>query len=382
MQLSRLMPSKSKSKILIYLFGSLGDTLVAIPAMRAVRRHFHDAELIVLQNIHSSENIVKTEQVIPEELVDGYIGYETQPGILGKFINFYRLWRDLRRNDFQAAVYLVISERPERSVRRDKIFFRLCGIRRLIGFHSFSEEQLYPRDSRRRPALTENEAVRKLKRLQIDGIEILPEDDLQLPLLKFSKGEVETVKKKLANRRKKADSRLISIAPGCKTEANIWSLENFIEIGRRLLNEGNYEVVIVGGKAEYAAGEKMISSMDGGINTAGEFSVHESGALLSLCDFHIGLDTGTTHLAAMVGTPCFALYGERNNPGHWFPLGDGHTIVFHPVKCAGCRLQACSLLDHPCMTEINVESVWRHLQDFIRNQKRSKNASEINVIAV
>jgi len=62
--------------------------------------------------------------------------------------------------------------------------------------------------------------------------------------------------------------------------------------------------------------------------------VRESGALLSLCDFHVGLDTGTTHLAAVVGTPCFALFHERDNPGQWFPSGSGHTIIHHPVECA------------------------------------------------
>lgn len=368
------MNSEKKAKILVYLFGSLGDTIIAIPALRAVRRHFRDAELILLQNVQS-DNIVRASQVIPANLIDGYLSYASEAGKFNKINGFYRLWRELRRHGFQAVVYLVISERPARSVSRDRLFFRSCGIRRLIGFHPFSKEELYPLDAEQRPAMTENEAIRKLNRLEIDGIKSLPED-LRPPFLTFSTVELESIKKWLVDRRKKTDSRLIAIAPGCKTEANIWSLENFIQIGHRLLAE-NCELLIVGGKAEYDLGEKMISAWGAGINAAGEFSVRESSVILSLCDFYIGLDTGTTHLAAAVGTPCFALYGERNNPGHWFPLGSGHLIVFHPVACAGCRFFICPLPTHPCMTGISVESVWQNLQKFMRGELGETDGSAI-----
>jgi len=354
-------------KVLVYLFGSLGDTLVAIPALRAVRRHFQNAELVLLQNVQPG-NIVKASEVIPENLIDRYLSYENKPDKMSKFSGFYRLWRRLRGERFEAVVYLVISERPARSVFRDKFFFRSCGIGKLIGFRPFSKDELYPIDAEQRPALTENEAVRKLHRLELDGIEAKPEEDLQQPLLKFSQSEEEKARLWLAGQ--KSDSRLIAIAPGCKTQANIWPLENFIEIGSRLIATENCELIVVGGKDEHTMGEKMISAWGKGINAAGEFSVREAGALLAACDFYIGLDTGTTHLSAAVGTPCFAIYGERNNPGHWYPLGSSHSIVFHPVACAGCRFHVCPLPDHPCMTGISADSVWENLIAFIQHLRR------------
>lgn len=381
MQTSRLESSDKKTKILVYLFGSLGDTLVAIPALRAVRRHFANTEIIVLQNTQS-ENIVKTAQVIPEDLVDGYLSYDSGANKTGQIFNFYNLWRKIRKQNFQAAVYLVISERAARSVARDRLFFRSCGIKKLYGFHAFTTEELYPFDSQNRPAMTDNEAVRKLRRLQSDGIDFDPEADFKVPFLNFAAEEMEKVKTFLSAHRKTADSRLISIAPGCKTESNVWSLENFTEIGKRLLNFGNYELVVVGGKPELESGDHLIQIWNEGINAAGEFSVRESGYLLSKCDFHIGLDTGTTHLAAMVGTKCFAIYGERNNPGHWYPLGSGHEIIYHPVECAGCRLQVCPLSNHPCMRGISVEAVWDNLKKFIDKEAKQKTAQAAKIIAV
>lgn len=366
MQSNQSLLSNTNARILIYLFGSLGDTLVALPALRAVRRNFPNAALILLQNIPSGNNATVLE-IIPKELIDGYMSYNSGWDGFKKASDFYRLWRDLRKEKFQAAIYLVSSERPARSVRRDKLFFRSCGIKRLLGFHAIHPEQLYPRDFQQRPSMTEHEAVWKLKRLEADGITVLPEEDLRIPLLNFSDAEMRNIGSWLAERRKKPSSSLIAIAPGCKTQANAWSVENFVQIGRKLLAAENCELLIIGGKAESKISEKIISSWGEGINAAGKFSVRESGALLRECDFLFGLDTGTTHLAAAVGTRCFALYGERNNPGHWHPLGDDHEIIFHPVKCAGCRLFDCPLPEHPCMQKITVDSVWQNLQNFIRS---------------
>ncbi|CAN5677534.1 N/A [soil metagenome] len=368
-----------QQKILVYLFGSLGDTIVAIPALRAVRRHFRGAEIVLLQNVQSG-NVVKASEVIPSELIDRHLDYTSEARSSGKIQGFLNLWRRIRNEKFDGVVYLVISERPSRSVRRDKLFFRLSGIRNLFGFHAFSKEELYPSDADGHPSLTGHEAVRKLNRLELDGIKGVPEKDLRQPLLTFSHKDLEPIVTWLAGERAKPEARLVAIAPGCKTRANDWPLIRFIEIGRRLISEENCEIVIVGGKAEFDLGQEMIAAWKTGVNAAGKFTVPESGALLSMCDFYVGLDTGTTHLAAAVGTPCFALYGERNNPGQWFPLGASHSVVFHPVKCAGCRLPECPLTDHPCMNGISVDSAWKSLKAFASKINKGE-PSEIEVIS-
>lgn len=100
--------------------------------------------------------------------------------------------------------------------------------------------------------------------------------------------------------------------------------------------------------------------------------------MLSQCAFIIGLDTGTTHLAAALGTPCVALYGERENPGRWEPLGEGHIVLRKKMPCAGCRLieTPCPMAGHPCMMEIDVEAVWQAvLQMEIRLAERQQDRS-------
>ncbi len=361
-------PSRS-GKVLVYLFGSLGDTVVAIPALRAVRRAFPDSEVVLLQNVQ--DNLVIASEVVPRDLVDRYLNYKNSLKGASKYAEFYRLWIELRKERFDSVVYLVISERPRRAVIRDKLFFRACGIANHLGFHALTAAELFPVDQNGRPASTDSEAVRKLRRIQLDGISINPQTDLRQPFIPISDEERNEIDGWLDVRRKKHDSQLVAIAPGCKTVANSWGISNFAEIGSKLISEHGCEIIVVGGPSEFQIGEQMVSSWGEGINAAGEFSVRKSAALLSACDFYIGLDTGTTHLAAAVGTRCFALYGERNNPGHWFPDGNGHKIVYHPVACAGCRLFECSLDDHPCMKGMSVAAVWEELIDFMKKSNLS-----------
>ncbi|MGD9562918.1 MAG: glycosyltransferase family 9 protein [Pyrinomonadaceae bacterium] len=370
--------SARKQKVLVYLLGSLGDSIVSIPALRAVRRHFDQAEIVVLQNFSNGGRVLASE-VLPGDLADTYLSYEVPAGRIRKLRELARLWLKLRRERFDAAAYLIMSERPEADITRDRIFFRSTGIRELFGFHAIPPEDLYPTEETGRPARSEHEAVFKLRRLAADGIAIDLVRDLRSPLINPPAAEVEYIDRWLKGSSIRAGVPLISIAPGCTQQVNEWPEANFAELGRRLLADGSCDIVVTGGKAEFELGERLVAAWNGGTNAAGLFSVQRSAALLSRCSIHIGLDTGTTHLAAAVGTRCFVIFGERNNPGAWYPLGDAHMIVHHPVPCAACRSFTCAVPGHPCMDGIAVDSVWRHLSEFIHGASGDQG---VRVIAV
>jgi heptosyltransferase III len=353
-----------KMKILVFLFGSLGDSIVAIPALRAVRRHFPDAEIVMLQNFESG-NLVTASEVIPASLIDRHLSYKSTAAGTGKLSNFVDLMRRIRREKFDAAVYAVMSERPARAVARDRYFFRACGIRSLYGFRAIPPAELWPVDPNGHPEKSAHEAEFRLQRLSLDGIDAMPETDLSTPLFEFRAEELEKADSWLRTKRRQPHLPLFSIAPGCKTLSNLWPFENFVLLGKLLLESYDCELMVTGGPAERELGNRLIEALGSGINAAGEFGVKDSAAVLYRSDIHIGLDTGTMHLAAAAGTRCFALFGERNNPGLWYPLGSGHAIVYHRVPCAGCHTHECPVPGHPCMTSISVESAWRHLRAFL-----------------
>ncbi|MFT3745250.1 MAG: glycosyltransferase family 9 protein [Pyrinomonadaceae bacterium] len=364
------METKRRQKVLVYIIGSLGDTIVAIPALRAVRRHFGNAEIVLLQNTQPN-HVVTASEVIPKNLIDRSLDYSSGNA------SYFGLWKKIRGERFDAAVYLVISERPESSVRRDRFFLRSCGIRNLFGFHAFSREKLYPVDDLGRPAIVEHEALRKLERLANDGIEVSTSDDLKRPFFETASKEKAKMAGWLAGVWKNPDLPLLALAPGCKTPANSWPTENFVSIAKHLIAENLCQIMIVGGPAEAKLGDAMAAEIGGGINAAGKFAVRESAVLLSLCDLYFGLDTGTTHLAAAVGTPVVALFHERDNPGQWFPLGDGHRVFQHDVACAGCRCQECPVAGHPCMNGIQVEPVLDELRNKLASLKNTEQSLRV-----
>jgi ADP-heptose:LPS heptosyltransferase len=270
-----------------------------------------------------------------------------------------RLWLTLRRAGSAAAVYRAPGARPAPRGARDRRFFRAAGIRRLIGFHSVPASALYPRDGAGKPTAVEHETTTRLSRLERDGIDIEVESAPSARGLDLPEAIVRTARPWLADRRRHADRRLVAIAPGAKQQTNLWPIERFAEVGRSLLARGDVELVVVGGPAEREAANALLAAWDDGVNATGMLSVLETAAVLRECVLLVGLDTGTTHLAAAVDTPCVALYGGRDNPGRFDPLGDAHRILRHAVPCAGCRiiLDPCPLPDHPCMRGIETDEV-------------------------
>lgn len=356
------------------MIGSLGDSIVTIPSFRAVRRHFSDAEIVMLQNTQA-QNLVLASQVIPNELLDRCVSYHSDVGKGSKLVEYAKTWNSIRRENFDAAVYLAGSARAARNVARDRLFFRSMGIKDLYGFHAFSEDEIFPNETNGHPAITDSEAVLKLKRIGKDGIKT-EKSDLDTPLIKITEEEIGKVTKWLAERGIGPNIPFVTIAPGCKKEADRWPLKNFIELGQKLCSAFPYIPVISGGEAEREMGDQLVGAWGRGINAAGLFSVRESAALLSLGRLHIGLDTGTTHLAAAVDTKCFVIFGDKTNHGTWYPLGDGHTVVYHRVACAGCKEFVCPFPEHPCMNGIAVDAVWRNLLPVIENLDVAENSHQ------
>lgn len=79
--------------------------------------------------------------------------------------------------------------------------------------------------------------------------------------------------------------------------------------------------------------------------------------MLARAFLFIGHDSGPMHLAAAVGTPCVAIFSGRSLPGRWFPLGEGHEVLYRRVECAGCELDECIVEQKRCIRGISVDQM-------------------------
>ena len=350
-------------KVLVYHIGQLGDTIVSVPALRAVRSYFGKTALIYM--VHDTIHQLVTAEMVLEGsgLVDKFIPYSPEKKTARKLRTVARLRGRLRREHFDVAVSLLPSDRSRWALLRDRLFFRACGISRLIGFRPYSEPEIRPRSASGRPAQTPSEAIFRLRRLLADGLGPANVEHFAMPLLSVSRDRQNAVDGWLDGRRHYSNRPLVALCPGCKKPANAWPPERFLKIARRLLDLDLFELVILGGPAEQGLADFLMAGLEGqAIHAAGCFSVAESAALLSRCSLLVGLDTGTTHLAAAVGVPCVVLQSANSFPGQWNPLGENHSVVRAGVLCAGCQRQECPIGGHPCMRNITVDAAWEAIE--------------------
>jgi ADP-heptose:LPS heptosyltransferase len=73
------------------------------------------------------------------------------------------------------------------------------------------------------------------------------------------------------------------------------------------------------------------------------------------CRLLLTNDTGTMHLAALLGVPVVAIFGSTE-PRLTGPLGDGHVVLRHHVECSPCFLRECPI-DFRCMKAVSVQEV-------------------------
>ena len=342
-------------RILLYRIGHLGDTIISLPAMWAIREHFPQAHMALLSNDYDGSHGVLAQSVLPAVgLFDQWLTYPTSDEQTPAR-EFLKLLRQLRREHFDTLVYLAPRQRTPRQVLRDLLFFRAAGIRHFIGHKGFIPYP--PRVDGQPLPLLEHETDHLLGRLERSRIPVPPLGQRRIDL-KLTPGEIERARSWLAALCGEAGvhRRLVALCPGSKWRSKIWPEERFAELGRRLLKEFGLFPVVFGGTEDRELGERLIAYFGSGANAAGSLNVREAAAALTYCQLYVGNDTGTMHMAAAVGIPCVVTFSAQDWPGRWYPYGSSHVILRRSVPSEGCMLSVCNR-DLQCLKLIEVDEV-------------------------
>ena len=348
----------SAKRVLIYRLGSLGDTVVALPSLHLVARAFPEAERRMLTNFPVNVKAPPAASILEStNLVHGYFRY-----VVGtrRPLELLSLWWQIVRWRPQALVYLGAGRGIE-SARRDAAFFRLCGIRRLIGV-PVSDDMQHSRWQEAEQAL-EPEAVRLARNLAELGDARLDDPaswDLHLTAEERARAEDALGPA--------AGHPILAVSVGTKRQAKDWGRENW----RALLSAVArsyplHALVLLGSLEESEASEFAATGWRGAsggavVNLCGRLTPRESAAVLTHARVFLGHDSGPMHLAAAVQTPCVAIFSARNKPRVWFPYGAGHRVLYHPVDCWGCNLETCIVEKKKCLTSITVDEVFAEVR--------------------
>lgn len=268
----------------------------------------------------------------------------------------FRLWLTLRKRSFDTLVYLAPRLRLPPEVRRDLRFFRLAGIRNVIGNLGFEP---LPRGEGHQPLPEiEHEADHLLHRLSLSGIPVPRTQDvfLDMALTGEERAAAEMWLKTNIPDTSQTD-RLVGFGPGSKWLSKIWPEDRFLQVGRSLIEARNIYPIIFGGPEDREIGNRLIAKWGRGANASGQLPVRHAAAALASCKLYVGNDTGTMHLAAAVGTRCVVPMSALDWPGRWTPYGPGHRVFRSQVSCEGCLLEVCDVEGLRCLKNISVEEI-------------------------
>jgi heptosyltransferase-2 len=332
-------------KILVRAPNWVGDAVMAIPALQAIRRAKESAEICVLARPGVADLFSG------QPFADRTLPYDLR-GNHGGWLGREKLVSELRKEKFDVAVLL------QNAFDAAWLAWR-AGIPIRIG---------YARDARG-PLLTQainppkegeiprHESHYYLELLHRAGWASPPESIPPIRLLVSEESRL-LGEDKLRKAGAGESAWRCAIAPGASYgAAKCWPPERFAQLADRLISECGANVIFFGTPGEKEIESRIRSFMKApAISLVGETSMRDLAALLASCSVFIGNDSGAMHVAAAVGLPVIGIFGSTDPLGT-SPVTERFTLIREAVSCSPCFLRCCPV-DHRCMTRISVNSVF------------------------
>jgi heptosyltransferase-2 len=312
------------SNILIRATNWVGDAVMSLPALRAIRERFPSARISILAKPWVADLYGR------ESYIDEIILYSGESP--------WRTGRELRARGFDCAILL------QNALEAAWIAW-LARIPNRIGYKRDGRQLLLTRavDVPKPGEIPRHERFYYLELLRRAGvIDSLPASDaIQLQRTAWPNGK-----------------RVIGVSPGAAYgTAKRWLPERFAEAARSLASSRSAAIALFGSKSERELCEQVARSLHGHqvTNYAGQTTLAQFIDLASACELFLTNDSGAMHIASALGIPTVAIFGATDDTTTG-PTGQHARVVRQPVDCSPCLLRECPI-DHRCMTGVGADRV-------------------------
>jgi heptosyltransferase-2 len=353
----------------------LGDAIMALPAMAALRAAFPDAHLIVAAAPAVAPLFQEITQVAPNQVVvtdkrlEAAQLREAQPDAVVLFTNSFRTaWVARQAGIGQRWGYraygrsLLLTRaiaRPRRRLHQSEYYQHLV---RELGFvtAAIDPQGLTPRGLHETDGFGVAPPGSPTAASRIDAVapgSVEPGDHPR-PSIQITPATSARVDAFLHTLGVDRSTPLVGFAPGAAYgHAKRWPPERVAGVVGRLQARG-VACLLVGAAGDRDAGREIESSLPGGsrvVNVIGRTDLRLLAGLLAACRVFVSNDSGAMHLAAAVGVPVAAIFGPTDERVT-APLGD-HDVIVQQVFCRPCMLRDCPI-DHRCMRRVTEEMVF------------------------
>ncbi|MGJ3239015.1 MAG: glycosyltransferase family 9 protein [Anaerolineae bacterium] len=345
--------TKGWNRVLFIKPDHLGDMLLAIPAIRALKEARPYTEIHVLAGSWSASVLANVPEVDLVLTIDfpGFARDTEKTNYLAPYTQLMRVSRQLRQIGYGHAIIM----RPDHWW--GAMLAYVAGISERIGYDL---ENVSPFLTQALPYQHDHVIWQNLRLVQ-QWTGKLNEDNIPYYLDIYDE-ERESISAYLAQYDIGNQQAYFCIHPGSGTWVKRWKNELWAKVADTLIDQLDAEVVFTGGDGERGMIDDIQNRMEHKSTTsAGDLNIEQLGALYERARVVLGPDSGPLHLAAAVKTPTVALFGPAD-PLEFAPWGnkEQHMIVTSPIGCRPCRV-----LDwgddaphyHPCVHDITIGQV-------------------------
>lgn len=302
--------------ILVIDFGQLGDVVLSLPALRAIRERFPYARITIAVGKPAGE-IVKLSGFADDVLEVDRVAL--RDGV--KLVSIGRIFKfvgQVRKAKFDFVIDLhSLSETN------------------LLGFLSGAPRRLYARRPGRsldylanfqprppREAKHAHAVDRYLDVIKPLGIENPPRS----PVLRTAVAADQSVEAILKKEKANSGTLLVGLFPGAGNESRRWPLEHFAEVADHLIRNESVRVIVFAGPEERPLIPQMRTMFPDKTIFLDRLTIPQLLSAQARLTLFVSNDTGPAHTAAAVGTPVVVIM-DRPTPNNFVPIGDQHRLI-------------------------------------------------------
>ncbi|MFH1715689.1 MAG: lipopolysaccharide heptosyltransferase II [Elusimicrobiota bacterium] len=322
--------------ILIIQTAFLGDIVLTIPLINTIKKNYPQARLTILTT-PIGKKILEGQYSIDHIIEYDKNGYEKG------FSSFRAFIKLIQEYKFDWAVL------PHRSLRSALLVW-FAGIPRRWGYDRSEGRWFLTKKIKYKYGIHEIERNFDLVR------DVCGSFDTTIKFPDYD--SVSDIKKNV-----KAGRKIIGVHPGSVWATKRWPLEYFIELIKKLVNDGRVAVVF-GDKSDNAISneiEKTFKDAPNVINLIGKTNIKELIGSIRDLSCYVSNDSGPMHIAAALKIPQIAIFGPTVKKFGFFPYSENAKVLELDIDCRPCSphgTSKCPKKHFRCMRDITPDMVY------------------------
>ena len=347
--LRRQKLEKDKVKnVLVIAQKRIGDTVVSIPAFRAIRNGLSQSRIFVFAPSYIRDIMERIGEI------DHIIEFDSGLSLFNKAKKI----REFSGFPYELAIDLTCDYTLEGA-----LLTFLSRAKYRVGYDTFGRGLLFNKSipHKNRSIPMSEEILEITRSIGLDtkdkNLKITPSDLAQKEASQFLREQKVT-----------EEELLIGIHPGGHYPTQRWLTDRFAELADRLIERYPVKVVLLGGPKELELIDLIKNHMEKTPIFYVNKPVRNLLALIQSCHLLLCNNSGPLHLATALETPTVSLMGPTQ-PERWWPQGEGHTVLRKNLSCMPCNEGVCERKTVECLKLITVDEVFEAVKNQLAKLK-------------